>query len=107
MLSGFGCAFVSAANGKEAVEIFSSSKDSFSLIFMDVHMPVLDGISATKRVRKIEAQGGLNSIPIIGATADCETNAIREMKEAGMTSIVFKPYRIEYIKTALAQYLTK
>jgi len=107
MISGFGCSFISAKNGKEAVDIFKKNKSTVSLIFMDVHMPVLDGISATKKIKSIQKKEKLDAIPIIGATADCETSAMREMKEAGMSYLIFKPYNLESIRTALAQNLRR
>jgi len=107
MLSGFGCSCICVTNGKEAIEVFRKNEHRFSLIFMDVHMPVLDGISATKEIKKIEKELNLDETPIIGATADCEINAIKEMKEAGMISLVFKPYSIDCIKNALKQFLQK
>jgi len=105
IISGFGCSCISSGNGKEAVEIFKKNKTALSLIFMDVHMPVLDGISATKKIRDIEREKELFPVPIIGATADCETNSIKEMKEAGMSSLIFKPYKIDSIKTTLTRFL--
>ncbi len=70
----------------------------FDVILMDVSMPVMDGIEATQRIRKIE---GLSSIPIVGLTAH-NTEAVRtQCKQAGMNDVIVKPLSREKILKVL------
>ena len=81
-----------AKNGKEAVEKVQQKK--YDIILMDWHIPILDGIEATKNEsHKVDT-------PIVGVTA----NAIkgdRDMYQARMNDYISKPIRIEQIKTCL------
>ncbi len=79
---------VAVGNGKEAVRV--SSGQSFDVILMDLHMPEMDGIEATRRIRRSEALTGLH-VPIIAMTA----SAMKEDREAclaaGMDAYISKP----------------
>jgi CheY-like chemotaxis protein/HPt (histidine-containing phosphotransfer) domain-containing protein len=101
---GFNNDIIEAKNGIEAVEKYQ--KMSPDLIFMDVHMPELDGISATKKIREIELLTGKN-IPIIALTA----GALKEEKENcfanGMNDFLTKPLVPEKIMSMLNKYLIK
>lgn len=87
-----------ARTGLEAVEQYNNVAPN--LIFMDVHMPELDGIEATKRIRALEAGKG-NRLPIIALTA----GVLREEKEkciaAGMDDFLTKPLESRKIQTVL------
>lgn len=74
-----------ASNGKEALEKFKEQK--FDLIIMDARMPVMNGIEATKEIRKTN-----KDIYILGATAVMEDEKITRCKHAGMNDIIFKPF---------------
>jgi len=63
-------------------------------ILMDWEMPVCDGLTATKRVREIEAQQGIAQRPIIGITANARPEQISKAIEAGMDRVVTKPFRV-------------
>ncbi len=101
---GFNNEIIEAKNGIEAVEKYQ--KMSPDLILMDVHMPLLDGISATKKIRELELLSG-NNVPIIALTA----GAIKEEKENcfanGMNDFLTKPLEPEKIKSMLNKYLIK
>lgn len=87
-------------NGKEAVRV--SSEQSFDVILMDVHMPEMDGIEATRNIRRLETKTGLH-IPIIAITA----SAMKEDREAclaaGMDGYVSKPICPEEFLATLAR----
>jgi signal transduction histidine kinase/ligand-binding sensor domain-containing protein/CheY-like chemotaxis protein len=92
---------VSAANGREAIELWQ--QESFDAILMDIQMPELDGIEATRRIRQFEsARGG--HIPIIAITA----NAMREDEElsrqAGMDGFVTKPFAPQVLIAELERF---
>jgi CheY-like chemotaxis protein len=73
-----------AVNGFLAVE--QMSLQDFDLIFMDVNMPQMDGIEATKQIRLINAE-----IPIIGMTANTDKMIINKCLSAGMNQVLQKP----------------
>ena len=69
------------------------------MVFMDVHMPVMDGIEATRRIRKLS--GPLSEIPIVGLTAEAFQERHIAFKEAGMNDIVTKPITIDGLRNSL------
>jgi signal transduction histidine kinase/FixJ family two-component response regulator len=97
VLERFGCEVTIAANGAEAVErLVEGHKD---VIFMDVHMPVMDGITATRAIR---ALGGSSArTPIIALTADALPGQRDEYLAAGMDDYVSKPIQPKEVWSAL------
>jgi CheY-like chemotaxis protein len=89
-----------AVNGKQAVEMFHNWRPHF--IWMDVRMPVMDGLEATRRIKQTEAG---QSTPIAALTA----HALEEEREvilaAGCNDFVRKPYRVEEIFEVMATHL--
>ena len=86
-LEKFGHHFAIAKNGIEAVE--AAGKTRFDLILMDIHMPEMDGIEATRAIRKLGAPHG--QTPIIALTANAMKGDREEYMEAGMDEYVSKP----------------
>lgn len=81
-----------APNGLVAVELFTKKK--FDLILMDIQMPVMDGLQATKAIRKIEQdQNETNPIPIIAITANMYKDDIKQFLASGMDAILGKPFK--------------
>ncbi len=81
-----------ANNGKEAVEKYE--KGDFDLIFMDVHMPEMDGVEACRKIREIEKKSGrIKKIPIIAMTANTSEEERKKYLEAGMDGYVGKPFK--------------
>ncbi len=104
ILENRGCRVTLAANGVEAVNAFK--KLDFELIFMDCMMPEMDGYSATRSIRKIEAKGG-NHTPIIAFTANTLKGDKQKCINAGMDSYMTKPVRSSDIESMLKQWLDK
>jgi len=77
-----------AANGQDAVTQFISSPESFDLIFMDIQMPEMDGLEATKEIR---AKGF--TIPIIAMTAHATKEFQKKCLEVGMNDYTAKPIK--------------
>lgn len=84
VLKGAGHIVVEAHNGQEAVQYFE--KESFDIILMDMQMPVMDGRTATKQIRKIDPD-----IPIIALTADVLAAENKDYIKAGITAFATKP----------------
>jgi CheY-like chemotaxis protein len=81
-------------NGEAAVEKFKSGK--FDMIFMDVKMPRMDGLEATRKIREIEAERGVEKrIPIIALTANSQYEQIEECLQNGMDAFLSKPMKTD------------
>ncbi len=81
-----------AANGREAVNMFMNN--SFDLILMDVHMPGMDGLEATREIRKIETERKSDHpIPVIAMTATIYEEDIRNFYTWGMNDYLGKPFK--------------
>lgn len=87
---------VRAKNGREAVDVFASG--NFQAVLMDVQMPVMDGIQATREIRRIESN---HRTPIIALTANVLPEDREKCQEAGMDGFVAKPFRKEDLRLAL------
>ena len=84
-----------AHNGKEAVDLVTSNSPcTFDAILMDILMPVMDGLEATRTIRSSEKKDAAN-IPIIALTANAFNENIAECHEAGMNAHITKPFHIE------------
>jgi len=90
MLSQRGFEVTTASNGKEAVDAVKNG--IYDLVLMDVHMPVMDGIQATKIIRSWE--DGNRNIPIIALTAAEVVAKIQECIQAGMNDFISKPFSV-------------
>ena len=100
MLSMYDHQVVVAHNGQEAIEqaqIFDPE-----LILMDIRMPVMNGLEATRRLRAMPAY---RQTPILALTADAGPNATQECLEAGMTDHLAKPIRLQSFFATLAHHL--
>ena len=92
-----------AENGKTGVEFAVNA--SWDLIFMDCQMPVLDGISATRRIREYETKHGLSHVPIIALTANAKDSDQRICKASGMNGFLAKPVRRSELSAVLKTWL--
>ncbi|MHB8286081.1 MAG: ATP-binding protein, partial [Caulobacteraceae bacterium] len=86
-------------NGAIAVEAWAH--EDFDIIFMDIQMPELDGVDATRRIRALERQSGRRRIPIIALTANVMAHQIEEYFYAGMDDVLAKPIEIARLAQAL------
>lgn len=91
-------------NGLRAIDMLGHR--SFDLILMDIHMPVLDGLEATKRIREME-NSELSQIPIVAMTAHA-VEGYREMcHQAGMDDYITKPINVKELNNVLVHYSKK
>ena len=98
MLKKFGHDITVAENGQHAVDL-CQDKNQFQLIFMDIQMPVMDGITATQRLR----QQGV-SIPVIAMTANAMTGDREYYLKAGMNDYISKPIFTDALRVILEKY---
>ncbi|MDR1507792.1 MAG: response regulator [Treponema sp.] len=110
-----------AENGREALDLFTKDPEKYTMIFMDVQMPEMDGYEATRRIRAFEAErrkktapevspetsrtaqpGG---IPIIAMTANVFREDVEKCIEAGMNGHVGKPLDMDEMMNQVRKYL--
>ena len=104
-LEGYGFSFLTAENGKEAIEIVSSStKGEIDLILMDVQMPIMDGYEATERIRNLK-DPVLSNIPIIAMTANAFAEDRQKAENAGMNGFLTKPIEVDKVIDLLTTIL--
>ena len=107
ILEDAGAEIIVARNGLESVELFEQSEsDSFDVILMDVMMPVMDGLTATKKIRKLKRKDA-RTVPIIAMTANVFNEDIIAAKEAGMNEHIAKPLDFDKLIHTLAKYFLK
>ena len=107
ILEDAGAEIIVARNGLESVELFEQSEsDSFDVILMDVMMPVMDGLTATKRIRKLKRKDA-RTVPVIAMTANVFNEDIIAAKEAGMNEHIAKPLDFDKLIHTLAKYFLK
>jgi len=98
LLERLGCLVDIAGNGKEAVEAVKLTR--YQVVFMDCHMPELDGFEATQRIRAYERSGDVRT-PIIAMTANLLPNTIDECRAAGMDDYLPKPFPADALARVL------
>ncbi|MDL2322304.1 response regulator, partial [Desulfosarcina sp. OttesenSCG-928-B08] len=89
-----------AVNGKAAYERFAANPAAYDLILMDIQMPVLDGVEATKLIRMID-----KDVPIIALTANVFTEDVEHYLEIGITGHIGKPLDYDLTLDMLGKYL--
>ncbi|MGE4556103.1 MAG: PAS domain S-box protein [Desulfovibrionaceae bacterium] len=105
MLEKLGCRVVPAEDGRHALELLK--KDRFDLVFMDIQMPVLDGVQATMAIRS-KAAGSHNAyIPIVALTAYAMPGDRNRFLEAGMDAYLAKPVDFDDLRDVLAKFFHK
>jgi two-component system, sensor histidine kinase len=97
----FDCTSESAEDGEEAVEAARSGR--FDLILMDIKMPRMDGVAATRAIRALPGPVGV--VPIIALTANADPDDAEGYLAAGMNGVVEKPMKPEHLLAALQQAL--
>jgi len=95
---------ICAENGAEAVEIFSADPEKFDLIFMDMQMPEVDGLEATRRIRALDFKYAIE-IPIIAMTANVFKEDIEKCLSVGMNDHIGKPIDLDEVLEKLRHYL--
>lgn len=89
IMESMGCEIVCVENGYEAVKAFERQR--FDIVLMDMMMPVMDGLAATRRIRDYEAAQGLQPTPVLMLTANAFPEHIVAAQEAGANQHIAKP----------------
>lgn len=103
MLAGEGFDVVEAGDGRAALDALAGAR--FDIVLMDVSMPVLDGLEATRRLRSIEARTGARRTPVVGLTAHAMERDAKLCLDAGMDEYLVKPVRKEALVAAISRQL--
>jgi len=90
-------------DGRAAVEAWEA--EDWDLVLMDMQMPVMDGLAATRRIREREAATGRRRTPIIALTANVMSHQVAGYKAAGMDAFVAKPIEVTRLFDAMAAAL--
>ncbi len=109
MLEKVGCKVRHCVNGREAVEAFrrvlAGAEGAYDLVLMDAHMPVLDGLEATRIIKELcAANAGLESPPIVAVTANAFDEDRRRCMDAGMDDYLAKPFDREELHRLLEKW---
>ncbi len=97
LLELFGCTFETAENGRQGVD--AAMTGAFDLILMDIKMPVMDGVAATRAIRALA--GKVASVPILALTANADERDAIAYRAAGMTDVVQKPIQPDALLNAI------
>jgi len=102
MLEALGCEVAVVDNGQRAVDAVRGGHYDF--VFMDVQMPVMDGLDATRQIRAWEREYGRRPLPIVALTANAMSSDREVCLAAGMLDHVAKPVTLEELRSVVAKY---
>ncbi len=102
ILRGLGLEIDTVCDGAEAVQAMQDG--AYDLVLMDVHMPVMDGLTATREIRRMQAGSGLRT-PILALTANVQAEQVARCLDSGMDGHLAKPIQIPELAGALAHWL--
>jgi signal transduction histidine kinase/AmiR/NasT family two-component response regulator len=99
----FGFELTIAGDGRQAVELWRGG--AFDVVLMDIQMPVMDGVAATRAIRSFEASEGRPRTPILALSANALPQQVETYYAAGMDGHVAKPIELARLQTALEEVL--
>ena len=102
VLESGGCRVLEAANGQEAIEL--AQRERLDLILMDLNMPVLDGFTATLRIREYEPT---RDVPVVAVTAFDTAESRAAASAVGCSDYIVKPLDFERLASLLKQFLSR
>lgn len=106
LLSGIGFSVETAENGKEAVDRFDAAEPGYyDVILMDIRMPVMDGLEATRQIRNLNRPDA-RTIPIIAMTANAFDEDMKKSIECGMNGHLAKPIDIQKMNAVLEEIIS-
>lgn len=93
-----------ANNGQEAVGLFTHHMSRIDVVLLDCEMPVMDGYSAARHMRELEASQHLPALPIIAVTAHAYDQHLEQVKNAGMDDQLSKPITLSSLENKLREH---
>jgi len=102
MLAELGVSCRVVEDGQAALKALS--KEEFDVVLMDVQMPVMDGLTATIKLREEEAATGRRRTPVVAMTANVEPEAVKAYRAAGMDDVLAKPFGVLHLRRLLMPY---
>lgn len=105
LLTNTGAAVVKAENGQQALDQYLAAGGDYDLILMDVLMPVMDGLTATRRIRSLEHIPRAKTVPIIALTVNAFQKHFEESLQAGMNAHLVKPIEPASLYQVLINYI--
>jgi len=87
-------------DGQQALKVVQ--EEEYDIVFMDIQMPIMDGISATKKIRALGDK--YKKLPIIGLTANTNEHHLKEARNAGMNDFVFKPFQPGALRRSVIEW---
>ena len=103
MLQSLGVQVIEAEDGARALEVLS--RQSVDVVLMDCQMPVMDGYTATQRIRELEARTGQPRLPIVALTANAYAEDSARALSVGMDAHLAKPYTRDQLRAVLSQWI--
>ena len=108
LIQGLGADVDQAINGQKAVNAMANTPEGYyDLVFMDMQMPVMGGVEATRAIREQERTGGRKPVPIVAMTANAFNEDRARALAAGMDGFMTKPIDLAKLKRILEEYLAK
>jgi CheY-like chemotaxis protein len=98
-----GCSVTTASDGEQALARLADGE--FDLVLMDWHMPIMDGLAATRRLRVVEQAQGRARLPVIALTASVLPGDREACEAAGMDGFIAKPFSYDDLLGVLDRYL--
>ena len=102
-LSKFGLSCETATDGRDALSLFKH--ESFSMVFMDCQMPVMDGFEATRAMRAFEEEQGVPATPIVAMTANAMAGDREKCLESGMDDYLAKPVALHELRDCVGKWI--
>ncbi|MDF1549583.1 MAG: response regulator [Bacteroidales bacterium] len=103
-LEGLGLASKSVGNGQAAIDLLQ--EEAFSMVLLDIEMPVMNGLETVRYIRK-QMKDPVRNMPVVALTAHNPNEYGDEIQSAGFSEILTKPYSIDKLQNLLDKYLTK
>lgn len=98
----YGCQVAAVSNGEQALDAVQAT--AFDLVLMDYHMPVMNGLQATRAIRAWEGRTQRAPLPIVAITASAMPEERQACLAAGMDDVLVKPFRFDEVEAMLQRW---